>query len=92
MSPSNRFMAKNERIIAQDLAEIKNAIQTHDSTRILELCEILAKEIKKYPVKLDVVNRLEAVSDYSDTSSSSESTEEKFQEIDELIDIPISSR
>ena len=92
MLPSNHFVAKNERIIAQDLAEIKDAIQSHDSTRILELGEILAKEIKKYPVKPDVVNRLETVSDYSDTFSSAESIEEKIQEIDELIDILISSR
>ena len=48
---SNMFMAKNERIIAQDLSEIKYALQICDTSKIDELCEILTREIKKYPVK-----------------------------------------
>ena len=38
-------MAKNERMIAQDLAKIKHAIQTQD-IKTTELCEILSREIK----------------------------------------------
>lgn len=89
---SINIMAKNERIIAQDLAEIKNAIQIQDVDHLSELCKILAKEIKKYPVKLDVINRLEQVSLYSKTFSSTDSNTEKIKEIDDLIFILISNR
>ena len=85
-------MAKNERIIAQDLAEIKNAIKIHDAEQLSELCQILTKEIKKYHVKPDVIDRLEQVSFYSKTFSSTDSNTEKIKEIDELINILISNR
>ena len=83
-------MAKNERILAQDLAEIKHAIQTNVLAKINELCEILAKEIQKYPVKPDIMDRLEKVSNYprlTDVSS-----DEQVKEIEILIEILISSR
>lgn len=81
-------MGKNERIIAQDLAELKHAIQTQDTPKINELCEILSKEIKKYPVKPDVITRLEKVSNYSKSSLDSD---KKIKEISDLIDVLISS-
>ena len=81
-------MAKNERIIAQDLAELKHAIQTQDTPKINELCTILSKEIKKYPVKPDVITRLEKVSNYSKSSLDSD---KKIKEISDLIDVLISS-
>jgi len=62
-------MAKNERIIAQDLAEIKHVIQTQDTVKINELCKILAREIKKYPVKPNIMDRLEHVSEYTESST-----------------------
>ena len=83
-------MGKNERIIAQDLAEIRHALQTNDLSKILELCEILTKEIKKYHVKPDVVDRLEKVSGYSDSPSIV--FDEKINEINNLIEILTSSR
>ena len=83
-------MAKNERIIAQDLAELKHAIQTQDTPKINELCAILSKEIKKYPVKPDVIDRLEKVSNYSN-SSLDVVLDEKIKEVSDLIDILISS-
>ena len=86
-------MAKNERIIAQDLAEIKHSIQIQDSPKINELCEILTREIKKYPVKPDVIDRLKQVSSYSGSSSALNiSLDEKVKEVKDLIEILISSR
>ena len=85
-------MAKNERIIAQDLSEIKHALRTHDVSKITELCTILTKEIKKYPVKPNISSRLENVSCYSNNFSITESTEDKVKEIDDLVDILISSK
>ncbi|MGI9568040.1 MAG: hypothetical protein ACR2LL_13665, partial [Nitrosopumilus sp.] len=82
-------MAKNERIIAQDLAEIKHALQIHDASKITELCGILTKEIKKYPVKPDIFDRLDRVSRYSDNSLFVNSNEDKVKEVDELINILI---
>jgi len=38
-------MAKNERIIAQDLAELKHAMQNQDIARITESYEILLRDI-----------------------------------------------
>ena len=38
-------MAKNERIIAQDLAELKHALQTENTEDITNLCHILKREI-----------------------------------------------
>jgi hypothetical protein len=84
-------MAKNERIIAQDLAEIKHAIQIQDNTKINELCEILSREIKKYPVKPDIMNRLEHISNYPETSTLNISLYEKIKEVSDLIDILTSS-
>ena len=84
------FMAKNERILAQDLAEIKHAMQTNDLAKINELRKILVKEIQKYPVKPDIMDRLEKVSNYprlTDVSS-----DEQVKEIEILIEILISSR
>ena len=84
-------MAKNERIIAQDLAELRHALQTRDSMQIQELFEILAKEIKKYPVKPDIIDRLKTLSEWTDWDISSKLTEKKINEITMLIDILVSS-
>ena len=87
------FMAKNERIIAQDLAEIKYAVQTQDSSKINELCPILVRDIKKYPInKPNIADRLKTISDYCHESSIVEPTKENIKEINELIEILISSR
>ncbi|GKS67926.1 hypothetical protein YTPLAS73_14730 [Nitrosarchaeum sp.] len=83
-------MAKNERIIAQDLAEIKHAIQTQDITKISEWCEKLSREIKKYPVKPNVIDRLEHITNYP-KSSLNITLDEKIKEISNLIDILIYS-
>ena len=80
-------MAKNERIIAQDLAELKYALRLDDSEKIQELCDILTKEIKKYPVTPNLIPRLETVSRYSNVSPEEKSLEEKTREIDDLVDI-----
>ena len=85
-------MAKNERIIAQDLAELKHAIQTQEDAKISELCKILSREIRKYPVKPDIFYRLEHVSCYSESSTLNISSDEKINEINDLIDILISSK
>ena len=83
-------MAKNERIIAQDLTEIKGAIQSNDFEKLSELCKVLRKEIKKYPVKPDIFDRLEKITGY-DISPSNLSIHEKILEIDNLVDLLISS-
>ena len=85
-------MAKNERIIAQDLAEIKHAIQTQDTVKLNELCKILGREIKKYPVKPNITDRLEHVSGYTESSTLNMSVDEKVKEVRDLIDILISNR
>lgn len=82
-------MAKNERIIAQDLTEIKGAIQSNDYEKIDELCVILIREIKKYPVKPFIFDRLENVARYNQ-STSNLSIKEKIREIDNLVDLLIS--
>jgi hypothetical protein len=84
-------MAKNERIIAQDLSEIKHAIQTQETAQISELCKILSREIKKYPVKPDIVDRLDQVSRFPESPTSNTSSDQKIKEIADLIDILISS-
>jgi len=84
-------MAKNERIIAQDLAEIKHAIQTQETAQISELCKILSREIKKYPVKPDIVDRLDQVSRFPESPTSNTSSDQKIKEIADLINILISS-
>ena len=83
-------MAKNERIIAQDLAELRHALQTHDRVQLQESCKILAKEIKKYPIKPAINDRLERLSEWADWYSSSKLTEEKIKEITVLIDVLVS--
>ena len=83
-------MAKNERIIAQDLAELRHALQVCDRMRLHESCEILAKEIKKYPVKPDILDKLEMLSKLTDYDGSSKFTENKINEITVLIDILVS--
>ena len=80
-------MAKNERIIAQDLAEIKHAIQTKNLEDIENLCDILKREISKYPVKYDVTDRLESIANYSKTSGVDSSIDDKINEITKLIEI-----
>jgi hypothetical protein len=82
-------MAKNERIIAQDLAELKHAIQIQDVGKITESCGILSRDVKKYPVKPELVARLERVSCYSEVSTLTVSLDERTKEIGELIDILI---
>ena len=85
-------MAKNERIIAQDLAEIKHAIQTQETAQISELCKILSREIRKYPVKPDILNRLEQISCYPESLTLNISSDEKIKEINNLMNILISSK
>ena len=80
-------MAKNERIIAQDLAELRNAIQTENAEDIVNLCHILKREISKYPVKEDVTNRLELVANYYDSSDVDLSSKKQITEITNLIAI-----
>ena len=80
-------MAKNERIIAQDLAELRNAIQTENAEDIVNLCHLLKREISKYPVKEDVTNRLELVSNYYDSSDVDLSSKKQITEITNLIAI-----
>jgi hypothetical protein len=84
-------MAKNERIIAQDLAELKHTIQTQDTAKITESCRILLRDIKKYPVKPELITRLEHVSSYSKVSTLNVSLDEKIKEVSILIDILIKS-
>ncbi len=79
-------MEKNENIIAQDLCEIKDALQTQDKIKLDEQCKILSKEIKKYAVKPNIIDKLNEVSDYSDLSQF-KSLEDKIQEINELVSI-----
>ena len=80
-------MAKNERIIAQDLAELRNAIQTKNAEDIVNLCNILKREISKYPVKEDVTYRLELVANYYDSSDVDLSSKKQITEITNLITI-----
>ena len=80
-------MAKNERIIAQDLAELRNAIQTENAEDIVNLCHLLKREISKYPVKEDVTYRLELVSNYYDSSDVNLSSKKQITEITNLIAI-----
>ena len=80
-------MAKNERIIAQDLAELRNAIQTENAEDIVNLCHILKREISKYPVKEDVTSRLELVVNYYDSSDVDLSSKKQITEITNLIAI-----
>lgn len=80
-------MAKNERIIAQDLAELRNAIQTENAEDIVNLCHVLKREISKYPVKEDVTDRLELVANYCDSSDVDSSSKKQITEITNLIAI-----
>ena len=80
-------MAKNERIIAQDLAELKYAIQTKNTQDIENLCNVLKREISKYPVKYDITNRLESLANYSKTFDVDSSIEEEIKEITNLIEL-----
>ena len=80
-------MAKNERIIAQDLAELRHAIQTKNTKDIANLCHILKREISKYSVKADVTDRLELVANYYDSSGVDLTSDMQINEITNLIDI-----
>ncbi|MDH5463419.1 MAG: hypothetical protein OEW49_03840 [Nitrosopumilus sp.] len=80
-------MTKNERIIAQDLAELKHAIQTQDTGKINESCKILSRDIKKYPVRPEVIARLEHISGYPEVPTLTVSSSERVKEIGTLIDI-----
>ena len=80
-------MAKNERIIAQDLAELKHAMQNQDTVKIAESIGILSRDIKKYPVKPELVARLERVFSYSEMQASNATPDEKIEEVGTLIDI-----
>lgn len=82
-------MAKNEKIIAQDLAEIKHALQTSDTTRFYEMCEVLTREIKKYPVKPDVVSRIKKIIEHP-SQPLKISLDKKVEELNDLIEILIS--
>ena len=80
-------MAKNERIIAQDLAELKYAIQTKNTEDVENLCHILKREITKYPVKQDVMGRLESVATYYKISDTDFTTDAQIHEITSLIGV-----
>ena len=80
-------MAKNERIIAQDLAELRNAIQTENVEDIVNFCHILKREISKYPVKEDVTSRLELVANYYNSPDVDLSSKKQITEITNLIAI-----
>ena len=80
-------MAKNERIIAQDLAELRYAIQTESAEDVENLCRILKREISKYPVKQDVTDRLKSVANYSYSSTTNLPSHIQITEITDLIDI-----
>ena len=79
-------MAKNERIIAQDLAELRHAIQTENTEDIENLCHILKREISKYPVRQDLTGRLESVANYHSTSDVDLTLAGRINEITNLID------
>ena len=86
-------MGKNERIIAQDLSELKHALLTDDHAKITELCDVLTRDMKKYSVKDDLASRLRLVSEYSVVNSTDQnSVNEKVKAIDELITVLISTR
>ena len=82
-------MAKNELIIAQDLAEIKNALQIGNKDEIKNLYNILKREIKKYPIKHDIHERLESVTTYSNSVIL---LDQKINEINILIEILTSNK
>ena len=86
-------MAKNERIIAQDLTEIKGTFQQYsDPEKLREPCIVLAKEIKKYPINPEISPRIEKISLLSKSTSFSTSiVENTIKEIDELVEILVSS-
>ena len=92
MLVSITFMAKNERIIAQDLAEIKYSVQTQDFPKIHELCPILVRDTKKYPIKPNIADRLKTISDYCHNPSLVKPIDKNIKEINELIEILISIR
>ena len=81
------MMAKNERIIAQDLAELRHAIQTKNAQDVENLCRILKREISRYPVKQDIVGRLESVANYHDSPDADLPSDVQIAEITNLIDI-----
>ena len=86
-------MAKNERIIAQDLTEIKGTLQQYsDPEKLCEPCIVLSKEIKKYPINPSIFPRIEKISLLSESSFFSNSlVEDIIKEIDELVEILVSS-
>ena len=85
-------MGKNERIIAQDLSELKYALLTDDYAKLTELCDVLTRDMKKYSVKDDLKSRLEPVSEYSTANSTDQNTvNEKVKILDELITVLIST-
>ena len=86
-------MGKNERIIAQDLSELKHALLTDDYAKLTELCDVLTRDMKKYSVKDDLKSRLEPVSEYSTVNSTNQNAvNEKVKILDELITVLISTR
>ena len=86
-------MGKNERIIAQDLSELKHALITDDHAKISELCDVLTRDMKKYSVKNDLASRLTQISEYSSGNLTDQNyINEKVQILDELITILISTR
>ena len=86
-------MGKNERIIAQDLSELKHALITNDNAKMTELCGVLRRDMKKYSVKNNIVARLEPVSEYSAIDLTDQnSVNEKVKILDELIAVLISAR
>ena len=86
-------MGKNERIIAQDLSELKHALITNDNTKITELCGVLTRDMKKYSVKNDLTSRLIPVSEYSAVNLTDQnSVNEKVRILDDLITTLVSTR
>ena len=86
-------MGKNERIIAQDLSELKHALLTDDHAKITDLCDVLTRDMKKYSVKDDLKSKLDPVSESSTANSTDQSSvNEKVKVLDELITVLISTR
>ena len=86
-------MGKNERIMAQDLSELKHALITNDHARISELCDVLTRDMKKYSVKDDLVSRLEQIPKYAAADLTDQNyVNEKIKDLDGLITILISTR
>ena len=82
-------MAKNERIIAQDLAEIRNAIQTQ-SPELDELCKILSRELEAYPVSQRLTDKIQKITDKDFCKDDANAVKEITKLIENLTQLKIS--